>query len=61
MNTDTIPTTQEEVEELLKKALKNIEHAHLDELLAIERELEGTPKEDDETEAKIQALKAQLS
>jgi hypothetical protein len=46
MMTTTIPTTQKEVEELLRKALKNIEHEHLDELLSIEKEL-GTSLDQD--------------
>lgn len=61
MDADTTPKTQEEVENLLRMALKNIEHAHLDELLAIEHELAQSVKKNDDTDSKIQALKEQLS
>lgn len=60
MNTDTLPKTQEEVEALLKKALKNIEHAHMDAIIAIEEELKNQPKEGSE-ESRLQALKESLT
>ncbi|MBP6888440.1 MAG: hypothetical protein KBC21_01935 [Candidatus Pacebacteria bacterium] len=61
MESDTTQITQKEIEDLLKKALKNIEHAHLDELLAIEKELEVAKVESDDTDAKIKTLSEQLS
>ncbi len=60
MEPDTILQSQEEIEVLLKKALKNIEHAHMDAIIAIEEELKNQPKEGSE-ESRLQALKESLT
>lgn len=61
MDYDTSLHTPEEVQNLLKTALKNIEHAHLDEILAIEQALVAHNPTQEMANEKIETLRQELS